>query len=403
MKNLIDKILKIIFFPFSFFFIFIQLICYKLLLIRVGFIPSHRIGHLAGDMEIYLNKKNKLKKKKEVDIFFSTKIISNKTLYFLIKKEILIFPQYFFSIYQLLIFFKKFFSLFDQFIINLTWHDTSGKIGESYVINIKPPIDFYKKGDLFLKKIGISENDKIVCLNIRDNEYLKYKFPEKNWDYHRYRDSDVKNYFLTINELIKRGFYIFRMGEKVEKKIHLNSPNFIDYANKYRTDFLDIYLASRCNFVISTGTGWDSVPAFIFKKPIAYVNICPLISVLAISFSKFFFVSFKEYQDNFTKKKLNIKNLSEKKILSANSFSEFKKNNINIIENSPQDIYNVVIELLNFLEGKNVCNSKANKKLFWKNFLKYSIDSELMLKYKPRANISSDLLNRIKYFYNFKY
>ena len=53
----IDKLLKIIFLPFSFFFIFIQLILYKFILIRIGYISSHRIGHLAGDMAIYFSKK----------------------------------------------------------------------------------------------------------------------------------------------------------------------------------------------------------------------------------------------------------------------------------------------------------------------------------------------------------
>ena len=394
-----DRLLKIIFLPFAFFFIFIQLILCKFILIRIGYISSQRIGHLATDMGIYLSKKQYEKKEGlVVDIFFSTKIISNKTLYYLIKKKVLLFPAFiFFSIYQLLIIAKNFFILFDKFIIDLQSYDSYEKIGINDKIIVKPSLDFDKEGELFLKKIGISKNDKIVCLNIRDNEYLKNKFPNKNWDYHNHRNSNVDNYFLTINELVKRGFYVFRMGEKVEQKISISNSKFIDYANTYRTDFLDIYLAYRCYFAISSGTGWDAVPALIFKKPMAYVNLCPLFEIAQYAFSKSFFICFKEYQDNISKKKLNLKDLKEKGLLNTNSLL-LKNYNINIIENSSEDIKSTVIELLNFLD-KNINNSYKNNDLFWKNYLKSFDKKKVLLKYKPQSKISSNFLNKIEYFY----
>lgn len=399
MKLFIDKLLKIIFLPFSFFFIFIQLILYKFILIRIGQVPSHRIGHLAGDMAIYLNKKKYEKESRLViDIFFSTKIISNKTLYNLIRKRILFFPQFiFFTIYKLLIFFKKFLNLFDKFIIHLSWYDSSGKITINNQTILKPSLDFYNKGDLFLNKLGISKNDKIVCLNIRDNAYLKNKFPNHDWNYHNHRNANVDNYLLTINELVNRGFYVFRMGEKVERKISISHPKFIDYANIHRTDFLDIYLARRCYFAISSGTGWDAVPSLIFKKPMAYVNLCPLFEVAQYASSKYFFICFKEYQDNNSKKKLNLKDLKEKNLLNSD-FLSLENNNINIIENSPEDIKNTVIELLNFLDN-NVNNPVENNNLFWKNFLKNFNKNKVLIKYKPKSKISSNFLNKIEYFY----
>ena len=50
------------------------------------------------------------------------------------------------------------------------------------------------------------------------------------------------------------------MGSKVKDKLNTNNPKILDYANmEIRSDFLDIYLASKCKFCISTDYGLDEV------------------------------------------------------------------------------------------------------------------------------------------------
>ena len=72
-------------------------------------------------------------------------------------------------------------------------------------------------GESFLKNIGINNNDKIILLYVRDSSYLKKTFPDKDFSYHDFRDTDVKNYIDAINYATSRGYYVFRMGAVVKK------------------------------------------------------------------------------------------------------------------------------------------------------------------------------------------
>ena len=66
------------------------------------------------------------------------------------------------------------------------------------------------------------------------------------------------------------------MGVAVKKPINTDNKMIIDYAyNNLRTDFMDIYLASQCEFCLTTGTGFDGTTT-IFRKPNIYVNFAPL-------------------------------------------------------------------------------------------------------------------------------
>ena len=66
------------------------------------------------------------------------------------------------------------------------------------------------------------------------------------------------------------------MGKNDETKLNYTCDNVIDYANsQYRSDFMDIYLTSKCEFFISSGGGLDGV-AVIFDKPILYINYVPI-------------------------------------------------------------------------------------------------------------------------------
>ena len=45
-----------------------------------------------------------------------------------------------------------------------------------------------------LKKYNITRDNKIVCLIVRDDAYLKSTYKNFNWNYHDYRDCIVENY-----------------------------------------------------------------------------------------------------------------------------------------------------------------------------------------------------------------
>ena len=82
--------------------------------------------------------------------------------------------------------------------------------------------------------------------------------------------------------LISKNYYVFRMGVNYKKELKIKNTKFIDYSKNYRSDFLDIYLAYRCNLVISSDTGWDIVPSYFFKTNFIY-KCCSLSRMQTLS------------------------------------------------------------------------------------------------------------------------
>ena len=73
----------------------------------------------------------------------------------------------------------------------------------------------------------------------------------------------------------QKGYFTIRMGSVVEESLNINDSRYIDYATKYRTDFLDIYLCAKCHFFVNGMAGFASVPR-LFHRPVAHVNFIPI-------------------------------------------------------------------------------------------------------------------------------
>ena len=165
-------------------------------------------------------------------------------------------------------------------------HDVHNLL-ERFQTHINFNDDEERKGKRILNDFGLSEKAKFVCLAVRDSAYLdrhkEYEnFPSRSWKYHNFRDGDVDKYALAAEELARRGYYVFRMGVKVLKPLKSSNPKLIDYANsEMRSAFMDIYLGAKCNFCISTLTGFDEIPT-IFRKPIVYISVVPFHSTFNI-------------------------------------------------------------------------------------------------------------------------
>ena len=94
-----------------------------------------------------------------------------------------------------------------------------------------------------------------------------------NIAHNKFRDFKIKNFKEAAEALANRGYYVFRMGAKVNEKLKSNNKKIIDYANSnLRSEFMDIFLGAKCNFCISTGHGFDMLP-YVFNKPIGIMSV----------------------------------------------------------------------------------------------------------------------------------
>ena len=142
-------------------------------------------------------------------------------------------------------------------------------------------------GTNFLKNLGLEDDQKFVCLHVRDKSYLATTdylgwTSHHDWSHHDYRNSEISTYVAAAEALADMGYTVFRMGAIVEKPLISKHPRVIDYAtNGMRTEFLDIFLGAHCTFCVSTGSGWDSIPQ-IFDRPSLYVNFLPYVTMMCL-------------------------------------------------------------------------------------------------------------------------
>jgi putative glycosyltransferase (TIGR04372 family) len=217
-------------------------------------------------------------------------------------------------------------------------------------------------GDRLLKEIGILNNFPFICFFVRDSAYYN-----SSYDFTNYRNSDIDNYLLAAEYLTKKGFYVIRMGAKVNKPFNTNNnPMIIDYAvSGQRTEFLDIYLASKCFFCVTTGSGWDNLPN-IFRRPIVYTNLLPIAD----------FPSSSDRYLNITKSlistidghELSLREIIDNDLLCTRDLFEYNSKNVKFIENSPEEILNVVVEMYERLNNLFIETNDCifRQKSFWK-------------------------------------
>jgi len=362
--------LIILFFPL---FLIIRIFS-KFYLVRFSILPSRRIGHFANDVNIYLRlvKKNIFK----LDLFYLEKPVCNRALSNIYKKYLNICPEFLILPFILLNKINYLGSLKHQIKINPFIESADLRNRDEG----ERTIDYFseaqmKKGYNFLENIGIKKGKKFACLLVRDSAYVKSLFKDtydfayqQRGDESNFRNCDIQNFKLASEFLLSKGYHVIRMGKNVIGSLTIKSNKFIDYANsKYKNDFLDIFLASQCDLFLSTGAGLDIIAA-IFDKPIVLVGNTQV--AWTRSANKKQLSIFKHFKDNRTGRYLSLNDIFNYGLALCENDKCFEDKNIDLIENSPEEIKDAVEDMLNLVENNFVLDKK-NKLLhesFWKIF-----------------------------------
>ena len=381
-------------------------------LIRWQEINSGRIGHFTVNTELYCcerDAKINLPTQKYIDLFYLRKYVCNKQLEKMWRRSIIILP---FWIMKPLFRVNRFLNIFipggEQHEISYLsthmcgsllscydLHNLLGKFTQHINFNDEEEI----KGKNFLRGFGLPDKAKFVCLNVRDSAYLdRYKDQTlRDFSYHNYRDGDIDKFILSAEELTKRGYYVFRMGVKVLKPIKINNPKIIDYANSnLRSAFMDIYLSAKCNFCVATGSGIDEVSR-IFGRPIA--NICmPLALQLFFGGHEKELVITKHHINKKNNNKLTVSEIFLFNLALAFYSKDFEKNGVELIDNSPEEIRDLVIEMDDRLNGnwietkEDLLLQEKFKDLFKENLKKLKL--KIKLNSEIKANFGTKYLRQ---------
>ena len=128
-----------------------------------------------------------------------------------------------------------------------------------------------KDGVQFLADHSVVVSKEFVCYAVRSESY--YLKLAKSGVTVKPRSVRNPNEDLYLQALVKSNLPIFRMGKDIEIALDSrNYPEVVDYANRYRTDFLDVFLISRCKFLLVGNTGLFWMNA-IFGKPTLHCDL----------------------------------------------------------------------------------------------------------------------------------
>lgn len=314
-------------------------------LVRFGLLISQRIGHFAANTEIYLCERDvgiNAPAQSHFDLFCMSEPVSNHQLAKMWKRTLHVGPTWLLAplirLNRLLPGGRKHevgpntqsdrdvFNLLDRRPAHLAFTLEEQAIGERS-----------------LRDMGVSRDARIVCLIVRDDAYLSEHILN-DWSGHSHRNSSIHHYALVAKELAVRGYTVVRMGAKVSEAFTVEHPCVIDYAtNGMRSEFMDIYLGKKCEFCVSTGTGWDAVPAWLFRKPIVYVNYSVI--GLAPTFCENCIFVPKKYRDLQTKSVLSLREILMRGASLVTNKNKLNKFGIELVENTDIEILDAVLEM----------------------------------------------------------
>ena len=215
-----------------------------------------------------------------------------------------------------------------------------------------------RRGKEGLRGLGLPEGAPFICLYSRDTSY-KRSDTGNSWstrlnqdeNIHGYRNSSIANFLPAAEELTQRGYYVLRMGAVVTEPLQTTNPMIIDYSTKARSDFMDIFLCARCWFFLGGNGGLNAVPK-IFRRPVIADNFVPLHRSHILSQfpggvvipkklwlqEEHRFMTFPEFMATWPER--------------FNGTKHFEHIGVDVIENTPEELLDMVVEMDERLKGK---------------------------------------------------
>jgi putative glycosyltransferase (TIGR04372 family) len=136
-----------------------------------------------------------------------------------------------------------------------------------------------------------------------------------------------------------------------------------DYSHSgIQSDFLDVFLVSECNFMVSTQTGIDSVAHFVFRKPTLMVNVAPVGVVL--SSRVWCMATFKRFVDKVSGSELSLEQLGERNLIMETKSIDFLDEQVSVVDNTADEIRDAVEDMVLMLREGGMHHSSAEQSRF---------------------------------------
>ncbi len=201
-----------------------------------------------------------------------------------------------------------------------------------------------RRGAEFLSSLGLGKGDWFVCIHCREEGYA----PGEG---QTYRNGDIETYMTAIRTVLDRGGWVVRMGDSSMKPLP-PMERVIDYAHLHdRKDWMDVFLCASCRFFFGSSSG-PSAMASVFGVPAGSVNHAPLSVVLPygpddVGIPK---LLWSEKAGRF----LTFKEIFRSPMGNFRYDHLYQREGVRAVENSAEDIRELVDEMLDRVEGRAV-------------------------------------------------
>jgi putative glycosyltransferase (TIGR04372 family) len=227
----------------------------------------------------------------------------------------------------------------------------------------------YEFGWSQLEKVGIPKGTWFVSLHVRDAGYKNGShLAEDETD--SYRNADIGTYELAMEEIICRGGHVIRVGDPNMKPL-AERVGVFDYAlSDIRSNRMDIFLFSQCRCFVGVSSGPVLTPV-LFGVPVVMTNFMP-ISGRPHAGNCIFIPKLLRMQKEERYASLNEALSSDLgRMFTSHGYTE---KGIGIVDNSSEEIRDVVVEMLDTLSGEQVYSDEeeARQELVTELYLEYS-------------------------------
>jgi putative glycosyltransferase (TIGR04372 family) len=231
-------------------------------------------------------------------------------------------------------------------------HDVQGLLGR-FPAHLSLTESEIQKGTAGLKELGIGLEEPFICFHNRDAAYLDRTLPKNpavlgDWRWQDLRDANIKNYIPCANSLVDLGYFAVRVGKYVEDAVGDSNPGVIDYGSHHQSDFMDVFLAARCDFFIGQNSGITALP-MIFRRPMVFVNVFPFGEIGFCQYKEGILIAKKYYSQHhgrfLTFREIFDLGLAHYSIKDPKQKGLYDTLGLKIVENTPQEILEAALEM----------------------------------------------------------
>lgn len=311
-----------------------------------------RVGHLAPEFDILLKRRELglISKNLKFIFIYNEDTIANKAFLYLLPDFIIRIPLRGSLITRILTFltYNKHTTIsFDDFsaMYSTCVYYTLNAIWDSRPPLFSVPAAWRGQREQLFRKLGKTPEQKYVCIHARESGY------DLSGDYyHRKRNADIQSLKLTSEYLTRQGYLVIRMGDKSMTPLANWPQGVFDYATSDEScPQMDLALCADCFFFVGCASGAIHM-ANIFSRPVVFFGGALVFSFCSSGFSHEIGIP-KLFRIKKTQELVPLADVYSSGLSEIRFSSEIDRLGMELVENSDEEIVEVVQEMVGRLNG----------------------------------------------------